>query len=63
MWLGSKANRDYNAFLNILKTGAGRPVAPVERIAKKIPQTISYKEVVLGQVFLVKQKAPRKRKG
>jgi len=37
MWLGSKADRDYyNASLNILKikTGAGRPVAPVERILK-----------------------------
>ncbi len=30
---GSKANRDYNASLNILKIGEGRPVAPVERVS------------------------------
>jgi len=30
---------------------------------KKIPRTFSYKEVVLGRVFLMKQEAPRKSKG
>ena len=52
---GWKSDRDYNASLNILKSGLGESVVPAER--KPLLQTISYKEVVLGQVFSMKQEA------
>jgi putative transposase len=52
---GWNADRDYNASLNILKSGLGESVVPVER--KPLLQTISYMEVVLGQVFSMKQEA------
>jgi putative transposase len=52
---GWKSDRDYNASLNILKSGLGESVVPAER--KPLLQTISYKEVVLGQVFSMNQEA------
>ena len=49
---GWTADRDYNASLNILKAGLGRPEVPVER--EPLLQTISYMDVVSGQVFSMK---------
>ncbi len=46
-------DRDYNASLNILISGLGEPVVPVER--EPLLQTISYKDVILGQVLSMKQ--------
>ncbi|MCD6370722.1 MAG: transposase [Thermoplasmata archaeon] len=53
---GWTVDRDYNASLNILKAGLGRPAVPVER--EPLLQTISYKDVVLGQILSMKQEAP-----
>ncbi len=55
------ADRDYNASLNILSSGLGEPIAPVER--EPLLQTISYKDVILGQVLSMKQKASCLSKG
>ncbi len=49
-------DRDYNASLNILISGLGEPVVPVER--EPLLQSISYKDVILGQVLSMKQEAP-----
>jgi len=58
---GWTADRDYNASLNILKAGSGRPAVPVER--EPLLQTLSYKDVVLGQNLSMKQEAPCVSKG
>ncbi len=49
------ADRDYNASLNILKTGLGRPDVPVKR--DSLLQYISYRDVILGQDLSMKQEA------
>jgi len=53
---GWTADRDYNASLNILKAGLGRPEVPVER--EPLLRAISYMDVVSGQVLSMKQEAP-----
>ncbi len=58
---GWTVDRDYNASLNILKSGLGRPVVPVER--EPLLRAISYRDVVLGQVLSVKQETPCISKG
>ncbi len=58
---GWTADRDYNASLNILKAGLGRPEVPVER--EPLLRTISYMDVVSGQVLSMKQEAPCVSKG
>jgi putative transposase len=51
-----EADRDYNASLNILNAGLGRPLAPVER--EPLLRIVSYWEVITGQVLSMKQEAP-----
>ena len=58
---GWTADRDYNASLNILKAGLGRPEVPVER--EPLLRAISYMDVVSGQVLSMKQEAPSVRVG
>ena len=53
---GWTADRDYNASLNILKAGLGRPEVPVER--RPLLRAISTMEIVTGQIFSMKQEAP-----
>ena len=53
---GLIADRDYNASINILNAGLGQPKVPVEK--KPLFRDISYKEIVSGQVFSMKQEAP-----
>ena len=58
---GWTADRDYNASLNILKAGSGRPEVPVER--GPLLRTVSYVDVVSGQALSLKQEAPCVSKG
>ena len=54
---GLKIDRDLNASFNILKRGLdeelGRPGLPVE--GRPLPRVVSYRAVITGQVFLMKQ--------
>ena len=53
---GWTADRDYNASVNILKSGLGQPEEPVE--SEPLLQNISYTDIVSGQVLLMNQEAP-----
>jgi putative transposase len=53
--------RDYISANRILMRGRDYPDTPVER--RPILKTISYKDVVLGHVFSMKQEAPSVRVG
>ncbi len=57
---GWEADRDYNASLNILNVGLGRPRTPVERRPLLL---VPYKRVIEGLVFSMKREAPCVRVG
>jgi len=58
---GWNADRDYNASLNILKSGLGESVVPAE--GRPLLRVISYVDVISGQVFPMSQEAPSVRAG
>ncbi|USH00836.1 transposase [Thermococcus argininiproducens] len=59
---GVELDRDLNASFNILKKGLdeglGRPGLPVE--GRPLPRVVPYQAVVTGQVFPMKQEAPKR---
>ena len=46
---GFESDRDYNASVNILKSGLGQPEVPLETLP--LPRVISYNDINLGQVL------------
>ncbi len=62
LWLGSRQRLQRFPKHPQNQDMAGTPRSACEENSKEILRTISYKEVVSGQVFLMKQEAPRKSK-
>jgi len=54
-YCGFVADRDYNASVNILNSGSGRPVGPVENVSLS---RIGANAVITGQIYSMKQEAP-----